>query len=326
MNNLYLTFLCDNHCPYCFLMGKLKHDIRDCIPSDILSLEDARIAAEFFREDREISFLGGEPTLHPGFREIADLFLAQGFTIFLFSNGLFDDTIRDYLGGSERIYPVFNINEPGCYSPDAWNRIHRNLDALQGRINSLAISIYRTGQDTGYLLELVRRYRVKAVKIGLAAPAGGGMNECVPFHDRHLLASPLVELVERLGAEGVLTYGECEKLKPCMLDHSMKERLLAAGWRGAVYINSQCRIGGNIDIAPDLTVWRCLSFPESLGRKLTDFDSPGSVRRFSAEKYDELLFHRYPAKACDDCGYALRHECEGGCLVRKLSSASNGVS
>ncbi len=326
MSNLYLTFLCNNRCSYCFLMGKLKHNIADCVPADFLSLEDARIAAEFFRDDSEISFLGGEPTLHPGFIEIANIFLERGFRIFLFSNGRFDRTIREYLVSVENIFPVFNINEPASYPPDVWKRINRNLEALQDRINSLAISIYRVGQDTSYLVELVRRYGVKAVKIGLAAPAASARNECVPFAERHHLAMPLVELVEQLGDEGVITYGECEKLKPCMLDLSMKDRLFAAGWRGAVYINRQCRTGGNIDIAPDLTVWRCLSFPKSMGKKLTDFDSSEAIRQFSRAKYDHLLFDQYPAPECHDCDYALRHECEGGCMVRKIHVIAGGDS
>ena len=72
MSNLYLTFLCNNRCSYCFLMGKLKHNIADCVPADFLSLEDARIAAEFFRDDSEISFLGGEPTLRMDVLDLAD--------------------------------------------------------------------------------------------------------------------------------------------------------------------------------------------------------------------------------------------------------------
>jgi MoaA/NifB/PqqE/SkfB family radical SAM enzyme len=318
VNNLYLTFLCNNRCPYCFLMGKLRHDSAKSTPADHMSLEDARAAADFFAADREVSLLGGEPTLHPEFREIADLFLERGYAIFLFSNGRFGNRIRDYLAASDRTSIVFNVNEPSFYTPGTWDLIQGNLEALQERINSLAVTISRIGQNTDHVIDLVRRHRVRAVKIGLAAPAGSGRNECVPFDQRRNLAGPLVDLVEQLGAEGVITYGECEKLKPCMLDRSMKDRMLAAGWQGAVYINAQCRRGGNIDIAPDLSVWRCLSFPESLGRNLTDFDSPAALRRFSQEAYDRLLFGSYPIPACNDCGYALRRECEGGCMVRKI--------
>jgi radical SAM protein with 4Fe4S-binding SPASM domain len=322
LNNLYLTFLCNNRCPYCFLTGKLRHDAAECSPEDFISIESARIAADFFRHDTDISFLGGEPTLHPKFREIADIFIDMGFKIFLFSNGRFESPVREYLSSSDRIFPVFNINHPASYPPDVWETIELNLEALKEKINSLAINIYRVGQETGYLLELVRRYGVKAVKIALAAPAGSGPNECVPFSERHRLALPLVELVEQLGEESVITYGECEKLKPCMLDSSLKDRMVAAGWRGAVYINRQCRTGGNMDIAPDLTIWRCLSFPESMEKKITDFDSPEAMRTYASEMYDHLLFDRYPSTECIDCPFARRRECEGGCMVRKILPAA----
>jgi radical SAM protein with 4Fe4S-binding SPASM domain len=316
MNNLYLTFLCNNRCPYCFLTGKLKYQMGQCREEDFLTIDDALYAAEFFSS--EISFLGGEPTLHPSFSEITDIFLERGYDIFLFTNGRFSDRVLEYLLSVDSVFPVFNVNEPTFYSSDSLKVIHRNLEALAGRINSLSVNISSIGQDTGYIVDLAAKYLVKAVKIGLAAPSSGG-GECVPFKDRHLLAEPLVTLVEKLGAAGVITYGECEKLKPCMLNGSLKERLLAAGWRGAVYVNRQCRNGGNIDIAPDLSVWRCLSFPESLGRKLRDFGSPEELRHFSRSAWDHLMWTDYPSEECAVCEYAHRRECDGGCMVRKIN-------
>ncbi len=253
MNNLYLTLACDGGCPYCFLKGKLQdtgHDGgRDGISGlNELSLSDAVTTAEFFREDGRISFLGGEPTLHSRFRSITDIFLSRGFRIFLFSNCRFDIQTAEYLHERENIFFVFNIAEPSTYSSTVWRRIEANLQLLRNRINSLAISIHGLKQDTGYIVELATRFGVKAVKIGVAAPSGTGRNEFIPLSRRHLVAEPLVRLVEALGRESVMSYGECEKLKPCMLDRDQAMRMKASGWKGSVYINRQCRTGGNIEI------------------------------------------------------------------------------
>lgn len=324
MNNLFLTTLCNGRCPYCFGQGRLKHRERDCAPGDFLSLPDARAAASFFRATGEISFLGGEPTLHPRFREICGLFLEAGFKIFLFTNGKFDRETRDYLRGRDGVFSVVNVNEPASYRAGEWEALCANLSALRGRINSLALTFYRPGQPFEHVVDLARRFGVKAVKIGVAAPNRDGGNRSVPFEKKRLLVGTFLDLVAALGRAGIISCGECEKFKPCMIDHPARQQIRLSGWQGALFINKQCRQGGNLDVGPDLTVYRCFSFPESLGKKLTDFSSPAEMREYSRKKYEKYFFKYYPLEACRDCEYALRRECEGGCLTRIFLKHSLG--
>ncbi|MEW6367819.1 MAG: radical SAM protein [Acidobacteriota bacterium] len=318
MNNIFLTNLCNNHCPYCFARGKLKRSHQECVDGDFLSMADARLVAEFFEESKLISFLGGEPTLHPQFREITDIFVEKGYQIFLFTNGLFDRSIREFLSGQQQLFYVFNINDPALYREDQWRMILDNLGALREKVNSLALAIYDVEQDCSHVARLAIEYGIKAVKIAVAAPSHDDGNRRIPFEEKHRVAGRLAEFVERLSEAGILAYGECEKLKPCMFDDRSRERILASKWIGNLYVNKQCREGGNIDIGPDLTVWRCYSFPKSMGKRLTDFRSPEEIRDYSRQKYDLLFFNYYWLDRCFDCDYSMDQRCEGGCLLRIL--------
>ena len=316
MHNIFLTNLCNNHCPYCFARGKLKQSLQECTEGDFLTMADARVVADFFRDKKQISFLGGEPTLHPRFEEITAMFLDMGYQVFLFTNGLFGKPIRDFLRGRQRVFHVFNINEPSLYQKEQWRTILDNLGALRENVNSLALAIYSIGQECSHIAALAREYGVKAVKIAVAAPGDDEGSLSIPFHEKHLAAGLLAGLVTDLSRTGILAYGECEKLKPCMFDDTSRDGILASEWVGNLYVNKQCRDGGNIDIGPDLTIWRCYSFQRSMGKKLTEFQTPEEIREYSRQKYDLLFFNYYWMDRCHDCEYALDERCEGGCLLR----------
>ena len=317
MHNLFLTNLCNSRCPYCFARGKLKHRMEDCREEDFLSLEDARVAARFFKERGPVSFLGGEPTCHPRFREITELFLGDGYEIFLFTNGLFGEKTRRFLQTKEKIYHIFNVNAPGQYAGDGRQTVQDNVQALRQSVNSLAVTLYEADASYDHIVRMVKEHGIKAVKIGVAAPSDDNRNRRVPLEEKHRLARALAGLVTELSGLGVLTYGECEKLKPCMFDEESESRMRASRWKGSLFINKHCREGGNIDIGPDLTVWRCYSFPESLGKKLTDFASPEEMREYSRRKYEPLLFDYFALDECYECEYAIEKQCDGGCLLRK---------
>jgi radical SAM protein with 4Fe4S-binding SPASM domain len=317
MHNIFLTNLCNNHCPYCFAGGKLKHGIADCTERDFLSLDDAHLVARFFKGKGPINFLGGEPTCHPRFREITELFLGEGFEIFLFTNGLFDTDTRRFLQSKDKVYPIFNVNEPGQYTGSGRQTVDENVRGLRRNVNSLAVTLFDTSPRCDHIVRMVEEHGIRAVKLGIAAPSDDDRNRRVSLEKRRHLARPLADLVTALSRRDVITYGECEKLKPCMVDSGTEAQVRASRWKGSLFTNQHCRRGGNIDIGPDLTVWRCYSFPASLGKKLTDFASPEEMRECSRRKYQPLLFDYFALDQCYDCEHALERHCDGGCLQRK---------
>ncbi len=325
MNNLFLTTLCTNRCPYCFGIGKVKYSRAECTPADFISLADAHFAADFFQANRSISLLGGEPTLHPEFRAITDHFLDRGYKIFLFTNATFGPELRRYLKDKERIFYVVNVNERNTYAAAKWRNVEANLKALQKNITSLALTLYRIDQQPDFIVDLALRHGVKAVKIGIAAPSSDGRNRKIAFSRKHLLAATVLELVKRLSEAGIMPYGECEKLKPCMVEGGFAEQMRAFGWHGHPFKSKQCLEGGNINVGPDLRVWRCFPFQKPVG-KLSHFSSPREMRSRIKAYFDPILFQYFPLPKCYDCLYALTHHCEGGCLNRTIERAKRRLT
>jgi molybdenum cofactor biosynthesis enzyme MoaA len=101
MGNVLLTNYCNRRCKYCFAQERIAFD--DAGEGDeskrFLSFDDLETIIAFFKRSAcsQVGLLGGEPTLHPHFPAIIDRFLAEGFRVKLFSNGMMPDTALEHL-------------------------------------------------------------------------------------------------------------------------------------------------------------------------------------------------------------------------------------
>ena len=110
MANIMLTYRCNLRCSYCFaneFVGKESTDI---------SLENFLKAVSFITSSGEprIGLIGGEPTVHPGFRVIMDLLIANPKVQYIevFTNGLLIDRFIEQL-----VHPKVDVCI-NCNSPD----------------------------------------------------------------------------------------------------------------------------------------------------------------------------------------------------------------
>ena len=86
-----------------------------------------------FQPKIELRLLGGEPTLHPQFTDIVEKIQGAGHWVKIFSNGIIDGKVRDFLekkGRSGRIEIVLNVNEPGSWSPLEKTEVTATLERL----------------------------------------------------------------------------------------------------------------------------------------------------------------------------------------------------
>ena len=94
MPNIALTTYCNLHCPYCFADTMINtEDIKN------INLEKFKFICDWVLKDKpkeakgHIGLIGGEPTLHPQFKEILYLvdkiFTEQNCGGVLFSNGVY---------------------------------------------------------------------------------------------------------------------------------------------------------------------------------------------------------------------------------------------
>lgn len=80
MANLLITNLCNRKYSFGFAQHRVRQSESQTTASQ-MSRADIRRIAEFLKrsEDRQLRLLGGEPTLHPEFTDIATEFINQGF-------------------------------------------------------------------------------------------------------------------------------------------------------------------------------------------------------------------------------------------------------
>ena len=153
--NLLLTTVCNRKCKYCFAKNKVCYGDNELIDR-FISIKNVKKVMHFLTASKEknISILGGEPTLHPQFYEI-NLFNNEQFIINIFTNGIFSSHTIDVI---KKITParmnlLVNTNEPHENTTDEWQKILNVLEAIPYYI-VLGFTIYRPDFNADFLVEL----------------------------------------------------------------------------------------------------------------------------------------------------------------------------
>lgn len=98
MPNILLTNIYNRNCIYCFAKQEMK-DAKNRGRKEELSFKNLKIILDFLERSSEktVRLMGGEPTLHPQFKEFIDYILSRGFRVHIFTDGLFPPKITDFL-------------------------------------------------------------------------------------------------------------------------------------------------------------------------------------------------------------------------------------
>ena len=116
-----LTNVCNLHCAYCLR----DDDALYHAPAQYMQIEtlrrlvrDARAIAGI----NEVSFTGGEPTLHPQFAEVIKVCAAEGMQVSFVTNGWnFADFARDLLSVRDNVHHVaFSLDGTNAEIHDRW--------------------------------------------------------------------------------------------------------------------------------------------------------------------------------------------------------------
>ena len=322
MVNLLLTTYCNNNCPYCFAKNKVDLERNTGILDEQITLENVRFVAEFFKKEKYIGLLGGEPTLHPKFNEIVDIFLEKNFNVNIFTNGLFSQKVLDFLmtKPKEKVSFLFNINNPELQGEKRWKLVNHNLQKLYdfygGKPNySIGINIYSLEQEFDYIFDLAKKYNVQKIRWDIAHPIIREKNEFIPLEKYSDIAPRLHKFMEKCKDNGILFSPDCGSSAPCMFTI---EELKNTYSFGVQRMFETCTQGGAIDIGIDLKVWRCFPLAKFYNKNLKEFKSLQEIYQYFNKKYEHYFFNYYPMDKCYDCDYAIRKQCIGTCISRAI--------
>ncbi len=334
MANIMLTDICNLRCPYCF-----ANEFVNKAPNEI-SLSNFNKALNFIASDprnRSVGLIGGEPTIHSKFKDILKMLISDSRfdQVVIYTNAVaIDEHMNELAHGKFRL--LVNCNSPDDMGQVAFKKMIANLDEMicnryMGDRLSLGINIYRPDFDYTYVLNLLKKYKLKALRFAIAVPnldAERNMNALKYFR---MFKQPIKKFFKVMLDNGITPYYDCNKMPSCMFDEgdidefirylpgTNRNEMLFADPNDHSINNNQVHCSPVIDIRYDLTVVRCFGLSEYTKVKITDFTTFAELYNYYMNTIDAFAYNTTCSQECYDCYKRKTAQCTGGCLAYKIS-------
>lgn len=325
MANIMLTYRCNLRCSYCFaneFVGKESADI---------SLENFLKAVSFITSSGEprIGLIGGEPTVHPGFRVIMDLLIANPKVQYIevFTNGLLIDRFIDQL-----IHPkvdvCINCNSPDMIGEKAFSSLQKNLDLLILKHNmkdriQLGINLYSNDLDYSYIMNLLQRYDIHRLRTSITVPdfSSGSVLDAMEYFKKR--KKFLLQFYKDMDSIQVLPYSDCNRPPYCIWDDEEKqwlEEYVAKFPNRHSNLTDPCSMCvPAIDILPDLRAVRCFGMSDFLKVPISDFNGVSDLTNYFINEIDASAYKLPTCEDCKECHEFMTRHCIGSCIGYKAS-------
>ncbi len=316
MVNLLITMRCNRACSYCFAKEKI-HSYAQSKAETEISLQNLEKVTEFLEKSNSdtIQLAGGEPTIHPKFKEILLTLLNKKISVNLLTNALWNPELNTLF---EQISPtslgfLINIDKPSIYNPQEQQRLENNLNFLSKRGNvTVSFNFFEKKPDYDYIFALVAKYGFKNLRLSFSMPVNfeGKTNIRLNIEDYKATAKYVIDFVhkaEELGA----TVGLDNAVPICMFNPEELSELMI---KQVVAPNRNFVCYPAIDIGPDLSVWRCFGTSKLFNKKLEEFKSLNDLYDYYQRVSRLYQFKYFPLEACSTCDHAKKERCQGGCI------------
>ena len=315
MANISITSVCNHSCPYCFASNtNAKGSSGFFMSREIFT----KILSFLYSSGiKELSIIGGEPTLHPEFFHFVDLILEKFDSLRIFTNGDMPSEVIDYLSkiAPRRVSVIVNLTD--CVTIEKQSKFLRKTLKILGTKVMAGVTIHRPDTPLSFLLPLIKKFGLKKrIRVGLAHPAPKGDNSFLLPKTYSAVGLKILDFARKADQEGVRLSLDCGFV-PCMFgaeDTSLLER-------------SDTPIGCYCGVIPDILCdasiipcYPCASLAEIL---LSQVDDLHSAKKKLAKKlvpYKEVGIFR----ECGECVLWVAGKCFGGCrggAVRRLEPA-----
>ncbi len=319
MANVLLTSKCVRSCPYCFA----KKEMDEKSPDDILSWENLLYLADFFSisDEKFVSLLGGEPTLHPQFTDIVLYLIERGMKVNIFTSGIMSDKkleeMKKYLTkiSPEQLSFVCNVNNPEqTPAPiEEQEKLHKFL-SLMGPWTEPGFNIYRTDFKLDFIFDLLTRYGMRhGLRLGIASPVPGYDNIFIHPDDIKKVVDKLYsyrEMFEQFQLGPGLDCG----FPLCSFND---EQL---GWIFRITGHIEFGCGPALDITPDLEIYSCFPMSGYHRRSIFEFDNMGQISEYYNNLHQQIrneISGIYDE--CQDCVSLKTMRCAGGGVCQILN-------
>lgn len=318
MANVLLTERCVRSCPYCFAKEHM-----DASAFTEMSWDNLIYIADFLEisNERKVSLLGGEPTIHPLFVDFTTYLIERNFHVNVFTSGILSNEMlnecRQFLSGISpgKLSFTCNMNHPDISSSGELRMIDRFLYDF-GRWTSLGFNIYKPDFDIEFIIENINRYNLsRYVRIGLAHPIPGAKNQYITMNELKEMASKFASYFDLFERFGITPGFDCG-IPMCVFSDEELGKLFKLN-RGN--LNFSC--GPAIDIGPDMMVWSCFPLARTNKRSLFDFNSLQEVGDYYRDLHSKIRTEIGGVfEECDSCNHRFNEVCMGGCVAHSLNN------
>jgi len=335
MANILITNICNRNCPYCFARGKVTlskegHDPGAGVAPQgnpgftpkYITLDALNRILDFYEPlpREEIVFLGGEPTMHPRFTEMAEAVFSRGRSLKIFSNGIMKQETRDYIaekGAEGKVLIIVNVNEPKSRGSSEDVELRKTLEQF-GRFLLVGFTMFRPDAEMDFLLTLIEEYDLRPViRFGIGMPIQGQDNAFLQLADHRAAAETITTFAERCHRDRVFLKLDCGVIL-CMFTREQIGRLFYSGCT----FQSTCQPIPDFDA--DLNTWHCFPLSQVGTFHLDQFKTAQELNahfhRFTGEIAGGGMFDE-----CAFCPHFQRKFCRGGCLSHVIGAKTSGA-
>lgn len=318
MPNIALTTYCNLHCPYCFADTMIQtEEIKN------ISLDQFKFICEWILKDKpknhkgHIGLIGGEPTLHPQFKEILMLtdkiFTENNCAGVLFTNAVYLEPFLPYL--PEELHVLININTPRAMSKDQWIKMNRTLNKIYnmgwfGTKVSIGCNLCMEIDDYSFLWNIVDNYKIDNVRVSVTAPT---KEEYKKNKDKYYLSMlpKFLAFVKEAEIRGVALGRDCNQIPECYYQNDEDLKLVRKVMGEENRATPHC--GPVVDITPDFSASACFGAYEIVDCNL--FNNYWELEYYLLNKCIMPKFINNCTGQCKDCKKHELFQCQGGCLA-----------
>ena len=324
MSNIFLTYKCNLHCPYCFANElKTERNINEYIN---ISYENFIEAYKFIRKSKneKISLIGGEPTLHPDFEKIlkflvADRINTKKLYIGIYTNGVELNPYVDLIKkGNFKI--LVNCNSPKDMREKNFEKLDENIKLLNKKIRdnfTLGINLYSRDMNYDFIFYLLKKYNQKYIRISLVIPNTSRKIERKPGEYFKENKDFIIGFAKKCKENNINPFFDCNNFRQCLFNNEELKLLNSFDVKFNLLENPYCI--PVLDILPDLTAVRCLGLSDYIRVPISDFDNPIQLKHFFHSEIDSYIALLPPEPGCNDCKELKHHTCLGSCLAFKIN-------
>jgi len=271
---------------------------------------------EFFQnpEQRKISLIGGEPTLHPKLKDMIQLLKERNIKATIFSNFVFNPKKLELFDKAVVNGFVGTYNPKDWYKKSEYELVESNIDELKKRGFDVKLSynITKGNLDYKYVLDACKKHKLTNLRFSTAFPNPAYNNNYLDFEGLKRVGKQIMSFVRDAVAKGITLDLDCT-IPLCVLGDE-KDVLFFLKHVNAA--NLICKSA--IDINPDLSIYYCLPRANDVNIKnVFDFNNLREINEVFDRKNQHERNEIYTFPECKICKYNIRKVCQGGCLALK---------